>query len=104
MISDKVQNTEIKIGDTVRVHTTVVEGTKTRIQVFEGILISLNGRGENKMMTVRHISAGGIGVERKWPLNGKSVVKVEIKKHARSVRRSKLYFLRDLTGQAATRV
>ncbi len=92
------------IGDTIRVHSTVVEGAKTRIQVFEGILIALNGREENQMMTVRHISPGGIGVERQWPLNAISLVKIEVKKHAKNVRRSKLYYLRNLIGQAATRV
>lgn len=104
MITAKFQNTTLNIGDTLRVHSTVVEGSKTRIQVFEGILISFSGREENTMMTVRHIGAGGIGVERKWPLNATSLVKVEVKKHANNVRRSKLYYLRNLIGQAATRV
>ncbi len=104
MISGKISTTEIHIGDTVRVHSTVVEGNKTRVQVFEGIIIALSGRGENQMMTVRHIGAGGIGVERKWPLDAKSIVKVEVKKNATNVRRSKLYYLRNLTGRQATRV
>lgn len=104
MISAKVGSTDLHIGDTVRVHSTVVEGSKQRIQVFEGILISLSGRGENKMMTVRHIGPGGIGVERKWPLDARSLVKVEVKKNAKKVRRSKLYYLRELTGKRAVRV
>lgn len=104
MITAKFKDTDLNIGDTIRVSSTVIEGAKTRVQVFEGILISLNGREENKMMTVRHIGAGGIGVERKWPLNAVSLVKVEVKKHAKNVRRSKLYYLRNLIGQAATRV
>lgn len=104
MISIKVKDTELHIGDTIRVHSTVVEGAKTRIQVFEGIVISLSGRGVNQMMTVRHIGIGGIGVEKKWPLDSTSIVKIEVKKHAKSVRRSKLYYLRGLTGQQATRV
>lgn len=104
MISAKVGGTDLNIGDTIRVSTTVIEGAKTRVQVFEGILISLSGRGENKMMTVRHIGPGGIGVERKWPLNARSLVKVEVKKKAGKVRRSKLYYLRDLTGKKAVRV
>lgn len=104
MIIAKFKDINLQIGDTLRVHSTVIEGSKTRVQVFEGILIALNGRGENRMMTVRHIGTGGIGVERKWPLDGKSLVKVEVKKSARNVRRSKLYYLRNLTGQAATRV
>lgn len=104
MISVKIDNKNIHIGDTVRVHSTVIEGAKTRIQVFEGIVISLSGRGENQMMTVRHIGVGGIGVEKKWPLDAKSIVKIEVKKHAKSVRRSKLYYLRDVSGQQALRV
>lgn len=104
MISVSVDNKNIHVGDTIRVHSTVIEGTKTRVQVFEGVTISLSGRGENKMMTVRHIGSGGIGVEKKWPINAKSIVKLEVKKNAKSVRRSKLYYLRGLTGQQATRV
>ena len=95
MISTNIDNKNISIGDTIRVHSNVVEGAKTRVQVFEGILISLSGRGENQMMTVRHIGTGGIGVEKKWPINGKSIVKVEVKKSAKHVRRSKLYYLRE---------
>lgn len=104
MISAKVKDQELLIGDTIRVHSTVVEGSKTRIQVFEGILISLNGRGVNQTMTVRRIGPGGVGVERKWPLDARSLVKVEVKKNARNVRRSKLYYLRELTGKRAVRV
>lgn len=104
MISAKHKDLNLHVGDTIRVHSMVVEESKTRVQVFEGILISLNGRGENQMMTVRHIGTGGIGVEKKWPLNGKSLVKIEIKKNAKNVRRSKLYFLRELTGRQATKM
>lgn len=101
MISATVNNTDFHIGDRIRVHSTVVEGNKTRTQIFEGILIALSGRGENKMMTVRRIGAGGIGVERMWPLNAKSIVKVEVKKKTTGVRRSKLYYMRTLVGKRA---
>lgn len=104
MISTQINEQNIHIGDTIRVHSKVVEGEKTRIQVFEGILISLRGRGENKTFTVRKIGAGGIGVERTWPLNSNSIVKIEVKKKATKVRRSKLYYLRNLTGKSAVRV
>ncbi len=104
MISVDFKNTDLHVGDTVRVHTTVVEGNKSRIQVFEGIIISLSGRGENKMMTVRRIGAGQVGIERQWPLDSRSIVKIEVKKKTMGVRRAKLYYLRDLTGKAATRV
>lgn len=104
MISVNIGEQIIHIGDTVRVHSKVVEGEKTRIQVFEGILISLRGRGDNKTFIVRKIGAGGIGVERIWPLNSRSIVKIEVKKKADKVRRAKLFYLRDLTGKEAVRV
>lgn len=104
MISVKAGETDIHIGDTLRVHSRVIEGAKTRVQVFEGILISLRGRGVEKTITVRKIGAAGIGVERIWPLNSTSIIKIEIKKKTAGVRRSKLYYLRDLTGKSAVRV
>lgn len=104
MISTKFNSTELHIGDTVRVHTTVVEGNKQRIQIFEGIIISMHGRGENKMITVRRIGSGGVGVERIWPLNSTSIVKIEVQKRASNVRRSKLYYLRELTGKRAVNI
>ena len=104
MISGQIKDTDIHIGDTLRISSQVVEGTKTRTQIFEGILISLRGRGENATFTVRRISAGGIGVERTWPVNAKSLVKVEVSKKSSGVRRSKLYYLRDRVGRAAVRV
>ncbi len=104
MISAQVKDIAIKVGDTIRVHTTVVEGSKTRVQIFEGLIIAISGRAENKMMKVRRIGTGGMGVERMWPLNATSIVKVEVMKSAVNVRRSKLYYLRELTGRRATRV
>ncbi|MBI2597013.1 50S ribosomal protein L19 [Candidatus Daviesbacteria bacterium] len=104
MISAKFNDTDIHIGDTVRVHSKVIEGAKTRIQIFEGILIRLKGRGENRTFTVRRIGAGGIGIEKIWPLDAKVLVKIEVKKKNSGVRRSKLYYLRDLTGKQAVRV
>ncbi len=104
MLSAKISDIDIKIGDTARVHTKVVEGAKTRIQVFEGIVIRIQGRGENATFTVRRIGAGGVGVERIWPINSNIIVKMEVKKSATSIRRSKLYYLRDLTGKSAVRI
>ena len=109
MISGIIKETETHIGDTLRVHTQVVEGNKTRIQVYEGILIRLRGAQgnyglSNRTFTVRRIGAGGIGVERTWPIDSKNLVKVEIKKKAAKVRRSKLYYLRNKTGKEAVRV
>ena len=104
MISVDVNETNLHIGDTIRVHSKVVEGTKSRVQVFEGILIRLQGRDVNKTITVRKIGAAGVGVERIWPLDSNSIVKIEVKKKNNGVRRSKLFYLRDLTGKSATRV
>lgn len=104
MISADFNGQQIHIGDTLRVHSKVVEGTKSRIQVFEGILIRIKGRGENRTFTVRKIGASGIGVERTWPLDSKSLVKIDVKKRASKVRRAKLYYLRSLTGREAVRV
>lgn len=104
MISVKIGEQNIHVGDTIRVHSKVVEGAKSRIQVFEGILIRLRGRDVNKTFTVRKIGAGGVGVERTWPLDAKSIVKIDVKKKAGKIRRSKLYYLRDLVGKSAVRV
>lgn len=104
MISTKVGEQIIHIGDVIRVHAQIVEGGKVRIQPYEGILIRLQGRDVNKTLTVRKIGAAGVGVERTWPLDSKSIVKIEVKKKTTGVRRSKLYYLRDLTGKSAVRV
>lgn len=104
MLSVLHNNTELKIGDTIRVHTRVLEGSKLRIQIFEGILMSISGRLENKMIKVRKIGAGGIGVERIWPINAKSIDRVDVKKSAKNIRRSKLYFLRNISNKAVNRI
>lgn len=104
MLSANFQDTSIHVGDTVRVKYNIVEGGKTRIQTYEGIVIAMRGRAENKSFTVRRIGDRGIGVERIWPLNAKSIVDVEVVKNPKKVRRAKLYYLRDLTGRMATRV
>lgn len=104
MMLANVSGVDIHIGDTLRVKTTVVEGGKSRIQSFEGLLIAIHGRGGEKTMTVRRIGSRGVGVERIWPLNARSIVSVEVAKTAKRVRRSKLYYLRNLAGRAATSI
>ncbi|OGE37612.1 50S ribosomal protein L19 [Candidatus Daviesbacteria bacterium RIFCSPLOWO2_01_FULL_39_12] len=104
MISTKFGETDLHIGDTLGVYSKVEEGGKVRVQTYEGILIRARGRGENKTFTVRRIGVGGIGVERTWPLDSRSLVKIDVKKKAAKVRRSKLYYLRDLSGRSAVRV
>lgn len=86
------------IGDTVNVHARIVEGDKERIQVFQGVLISRNGRGIDEMITVRRI-VDDIGVERKWPLNSPLIAKIEVVRRG-DARRAKLYFLRDRIGKS----
>ena len=86
-------------GDTVRVHVKVVEGEKERTQVFEGVVIRKRGEGARASFTVRRISYG-VGVERTFPLHSPRVEKVDVVRRSQ-VRRSKLYYLRKLTGKAA---
>ncbi len=91
---------QIHPGDTVRVHSIVREGTKERVQVFEGVVLAVkHGSGINATFTVRKISFG-IGVERVFPLHSPRIVKVERVKSSQT-RRAKLYYLRGLTGKAA---
>jgi large subunit ribosomal protein L19 len=86
------------IGDTVDVHTKILEGNKERIQVFSGVVIARSGSGTREMFVVRRIVAGE-GVERKFPLHSPKIEKVEVKRSS-VVRRAKLYFLRDRSGKA----
>jgi large subunit ribosomal protein L19 len=90
------------VGDSVRVHTRVVEGDKERIQIFSGVVIGRRGRGLNETFTVRRISYGE-GVERVFPLHSPRVDKIEVER-AGSVRRAKLTYLRKRLGKGATLV
>ena len=94
--------TDFGVGDTVRVHTKVVEGDKERIQVFTGVVIGRRGHGLNEMFTVRRISYGE-GVERVFPVNSPFIQKIEVER-AGTVRRAKLYYLRKRVGKTATKV
>lgn len=87
------------VGDTVRVHVRIVEGSTTRIQVFEGLVIAIKGQGETQTFTVRKISFG-IGVERIFPLTSPTITKIH-KVRSGHVRRAKLYYLRKRVGRAA---
>ena len=90
---------EIKVGDTVRVHNRIVEGSKSRIQIYEGTVIAKRGGGISETFTVRRISYG-VGVEKTFPLHSPNVEKVETIRRGK-VRRAKLYYLRDRVGKAA---
>ena len=89
----------IRIGDTVRVHVKIVEGSKSRVQVYEGTVIARKHGGIRETITVRKIS-NGVGVERIFPLYAPVVEQIEVKSRHR-VRRAKLYFLRSLRGKRA---
>lgn len=88
-----------RAGDTVSVHYKIKEGNKERTQVYQGVVIQLNSTGANKTFTVRKVS-NSIGVERIFPVNSPSIDKVVVNSRG-AVRRSKLYYLRQLTGKKA---
>jgi large subunit ribosomal protein L19 len=90
---------EFTPGDTVKVHLKVVEGQKERIQVFQGVVIQIRGKGTGKTFTVRKISSG-MGVERIFPYHSPSIFKVEVVRKAKT-RRAKIYYLRKRKGKAA---
>ena len=90
---------EFRAGDTVKVYVKVVEGTRERVQMFEGVVISRSGSGVREMFTVRRISYG-VGVERTFPVHSPRLEKIVVARKG-VVRRAKLYNLRNLTGKAA---
>jgi large subunit ribosomal protein L19 len=91
---------ELAPGDRVKVHAKVVEGSRERIQVFEGDVMRLRGGGITRSITVRRI-ASGVGVERTFKVNSPRIDKIEVLRH-QQVRRAQLYFLRERVGKAAT--
>jgi len=106
---DKIESEQFRkeaanfaVGDSVRVHTKVVEGDKERIQIFSGVVIGRRGRGLNEMFTVRRISYGE-GVERVFPIPSPRVERVEVERKG-AVRRAKLTYLRKRLGKGATLV
>ena len=90
---------KLQIGDTVRVFVKVVEGSRERLQNFEGIVIKMQGGGIRKSFTVRRMSYG-IGVERTFPYHSPRIGRIEVVRHG-VVRRAKLYYIRDRVGKAA---
>jgi large subunit ribosomal protein L19 len=108
-ILDKIEKEQYRkealkfnVGDSIRVHTKVVEGDKERIQIFTGVVIGRRGHGLNEMFTVRRISYGE-GVERIFPVHSPRVEKIEVERHG-DVRRAKLTYLRKRIGKGATLV
>lgn len=94
----KTEVPDFQIGDTVDVHTRILEGEKERIQIFNGVVIARAGSGSRETFVVRRIVAGE-GVERKFPLHSPKIAKIEVKRRG-VVRRAKLYYLRDRVGKA----
>ena len=92
------QLSDIAVGDTIDVHYLIVEGEKEHVQVFQGVLIGMKGRGINRTITVRRIVANE-GVERIFPLHSPRIAKVEVVRRG-DARRAKLYYLRDRIGKA----
>ena len=98
----KTDGTKFNVGDSVHVHTRVIEGDKERIQIFTGIVIGRKGRGLNETFTVRRISYGE-GVERVFPVHSPRIAQIEIEKEGKA-RRAKLNYLRTRKGKEATAV
>lgn len=90
---------EFRVGDTVQVHYRIKEGTKERVQVFQGIVLQIRGAGVSKTFTVRKVS-NGVGVERIFPVNTPLISKLEVVRYGQ-VRRAKLYYLRSAKGKSA---
>ncbi|HBD02398.1 MAG: 50S ribosomal protein L19 [Microgenomates group bacterium GW2011_GWC1_46_16] len=90
------------VGDTIRVHQTIKEGDKSRIQIFEGVVIAMHKQNDPTFV-VRKIATGSIGVEKIFPLNAPVIAKIEVKKTS-FVRRAKLYYLRERLGKGATKL
>lgn len=90
-----------KVGDTIKVFQKIQEGEKTRLQIFEGVILKIDKT--TCTFTVRKIS-DGIGVERIWSFDSPWIEKIEVKKHAKKIRKAKLYYLRNLTQKEAARV
>ena len=95
-----MKQTDFSPGDLIRVDVKVKEGNKERIQSFEGTVIAMSGKDESRTFTVRKIGAGGVGVERIWPIQSPAIEKITTKKK-NTVKRAKLYYMRNLKGKAA---
>ena len=96
----KTDRPRLAPGDTVRVHTMIVEGDRERVQVFQGTVIRIRSGGVNANFTVRRIASHGVGVERTFMLHSPRIEKIEVMRSSKT-RRAQLYYLRDLQGKAA---
>ncbi len=98
-----IRDVRVGSGDIIRVHQKIIEGDKERTQIFEGLVIGIRGRDPDKTFTVRKISAGGIGVERIFPVNSPWILKVEVKKTG-NVRRAKLTYVRTKSAKQVAQI
>jgi len=100
-----LKNVDFGIGDKIKVFQKVTEGDKERTQIFEGIVIAIKNRDENRSITVRKMGIQGIGIERIFPLNSPLMDKIEvIKKGTQGVKRSKLYYIRNKSAQEIDKI
>ena len=95
----KSEVADFRVGDTVKVYAKVIEGSRERIQVFEGTVLKRQGGSSRETFTVRKLS-NGVGVERTWPLHSPTIEKIEVVRTGKA-RRAKLFYLRQRTGKAA---
>ena len=100
LVAENHKHPQIESGDTVRVHVRIIEGSRERVQVFQGVVIRARRGGNEANFTVRRIASHGIGVERTFLLHSPRVERIEILRRAK-VRRAQLYYLRDRRGKAA---
>lgn len=103
IMPEKSTKIEFNVGDKVVVNYKIVEGSKSRVQPYEGIVIGIKGSGISRTFTVRRMGAANIGVERIFPLKSPNIESVSVKAKG-SVRRAKLYYLRERTGKAASKI
>jgi len=98
-----VKKDSFRSGDRIVVSYKITEGKKSRIQLFEGLVIAEKGSGVSRTFTIRRISAGGIGVERIFPLHSPNIASIAVKSKGK-VRRAKLYYMREREGRAASKI
>jgi len=97
-----IRTENFSVGDTVKVHVKIKEGNKERVQIFQGIVLSIRGQKDSQTFMVRKIAVGDVAVERIWPVNSPSIAKVEVvKSPSKPIRRAKLFYMRKLKGSAA---
>lgn len=104
-IKFKYNDTDISVGDRIKVVQRIKEGDKKRLQSFEGVLIAIKGSKENMSITVRRIGESGIGIERIFPVASPTIEKIEVtKKGGRGIRRAKIYYIREKSRKEAEKI